>query len=64
MRHSPLGQELELPLRVPQPVPGMATRKVLVMDYIEGTPLSKLEEKAKERGRCGRRSKGLAFELS
>ena len=48
IRHGPLGQELDVPLRVPQPIPGMATRKVLVMEFIEGTPLSKLEEKAQE----------------
>lgn len=50
VRHDPLGQELDAPLVVPLPIPGMATRKVLVMDFVKGTPLSKLEERAKELG--------------
>lgn len=50
IRHAPLGQELDAPLVVPLPIPGMATRKVLVMDFIKGTPLSKLEERVKELG--------------
>ncbi|CAK9040085.1 unnamed protein product [Durusdinium trenchii] len=50
IRHNALGKELEAPLVVPLPIPGMATRKVLVMDFIKGTPLSKLEERAKELG--------------
>ncbi|CAE7650860.1 unnamed protein product [Symbiodinium microadriaticum] len=50
IRHDPLGRELASPLVVPQPIPGMATRRVLVMDFIKGTPLSKLEERAKELG--------------
>eukprot|EP00439_Symbiodinium_sp_Y106_P012860 s4695_g1.t2 len=50
IRHDPLGRELDSPLVVPQPIPGMATRRVLVMDFIKGTPLSKLEERAKELG--------------
>lgn len=50
IRHTPLGGELEAPLAIPMPINGMATRSVLVMEYIEGTPLSQLEKVARERG--------------
>ncbi|CAJ1339635.1 unnamed protein product [Effrenium voratum] len=50
IRHDPLGREVDSPLVVPLPIPGMATRKVLVMDFVKGTPLSKLEDRAKELG--------------
>lgn len=50
IRHDPLGNQLEPPLVVPHLIPGLATRRVLVMEFIKGTPLSKLEERAKEMG--------------
>lgn len=50
IRHDPLGNEIEAPLVVPMPIPGLATKSVLVMDFIKGSPLSKLEERAKEMG--------------
>eukprot|EP00931_Biecheleriopsis_adriatica_P118791 TRINITY_DN94110_c0_g1_i1.p1 TRINITY_DN94110_c0_g1~~TRINITY_DN94110_c0_g1_i1.p1 ORF type:complete len:611 (-),score=112.64 TRINITY_DN94110_c0_g1_i1:366-2177(-) len=50
IRHDPLGNEIEAPLVVPLPIHGMVTQRVLVMDFIEGTPLSRLEQRAKELG--------------
>ena len=37
-------------VQVPLPIAGLASRRVLVMDYVEGTPLNRLSEKMKERG--------------
>mmetsp|Transcript_8382 Transcript_8382/g.15699 ORF Transcript_8382/g.15699 Transcript_8382/m.15699 type:complete len:602 (-) Transcript_8382:27-1832(-) len=48
--HDAQGRQVEPPLVVPLPLPGLATRRVLVMDFIKGTPLSKLESRAKELG--------------
>jgi len=50
IRHDPKGKELRAPLVVPMPVPGLVSRKVLVMEFVKGTPLSKLEARAKELG--------------
>ncbi|CAK0888707.1 unnamed protein product, partial [Prorocentrum cordatum] len=50
IRHDPMGRQLESPLVVPLPISGMASRRVLVMDFIDGTPLSRLEQRAKELG--------------
>jgi len=50
IRHDPLGRELEAPLVVPLPIPGLVTQRVLVLDYIKGTPLSQLAARAKELG--------------
>jgi len=47
---NPLGGLEEAPLDVPSPVPGMASQSVLVMDYVAGTPLSRLEDEARRRG--------------
>lgn len=38
------------PIRVPRPVPGLVTRRCLVMDFVDGTPLSKLADDMKRRG--------------
>jgi len=35
---------------VPLPVQGLASRRVLVMEFVEGTPLNRLADKMKERG--------------
>ena len=40
----------ELPLRMPRPVSKLVTRRVLVMDYLEGVPLSRAGEEMKKRG--------------
>lgn len=47
---SPKGDPADAPLKVPLPIPGLASRRVMVMEYIKGTPLSKLKEKMEERG--------------
>jgi len=48
--HDAQGRQVEPPLVVPLPLPGLATRRVLVMDFIKGTPLSRLESRARELG--------------
>jgi aarF domain-containing kinase len=35
------GRPVEPPLTVPRPIPGLVSRRVLVMDYLEGVPLSR-----------------------
>ncbi|KAJ1445032.1 ABC1 family-domain-containing protein [Pelagophyceae sp. CCMP2097] len=44
------GGTVEPPLFVPLPVPGLASRRVLVLEFCEGVPLSKLAAEAKKRG--------------
>ena len=48
--HTADGQPAAPAVRVPLPVQGLASRRVLVMDYIEGTPLNRLADKMAERG--------------
>ena len=38
------------PLRVPRAVPGLATTKVLVMEFVEGVSLNNLAAEARKRG--------------
>ena len=38
------------PVTIPLPVGELVSKRVLVMDFIQGTPLNKLSEKMKERG--------------
>mmetsp|Transcript_19452 Transcript_19452/g.40587 ORF Transcript_19452/g.40587 Transcript_19452/m.40587 type:complete len:590 (-) Transcript_19452:24-1793(-) len=40
----------ELPLKMPRPLSKLVTRRVLVMDYLEGVPLSRAGEEMKKRG--------------
>lgn len=40
----------ELPLVLPRPVAGLVSRRVLVMDYLEGVPLSRAREEMERRG--------------
>jgi aarF domain-containing kinase len=40
----------ELPLRMPRPVSKLVTKRVLVMDYLEGVPLSRAGEEMEKRG--------------
>ena len=45
------GTELtEPPLVLPRPVSGLITKRVLVMDYLEGVPLSRASEEMERRG--------------
>eukprot|EP00466_Bigelowiella_natans_P001338 jgi/Bigna1/77603/fgenesh1_pg.49_\ len=47
--HTVDGKPTKASLRVPLPIPGLASRRVLVMDFIRGTPLSRLaKEKQQE----------------
>lgn len=40
----------ELPVAMPQSVPELVTRRVLVMDFLEGNPLSRMQEKMESKG--------------
>ena len=40
-------QEDDPPVRVPRAIPGLSSRKVLVMDFVEGVPLKRLAETSK-----------------
>jgi aarF domain-containing kinase len=40
----------ELPVVLPRPVPGLVSRRVLVMDYLKGVPLSRAREEMQRRG--------------
>jgi len=45
------GKELtESPLVLPRPVSGLISKRVLVMDYLKGVPLSRASEEMKKRG--------------
>ena len=40
----------EVPLVMPRPVPGLVSKRVLVMDYLKGVPLSRAREEMLKRG--------------
>lgn len=40
----------EIPLVVPRPIPGLVSRRVLVMDYLHGIPLSRAREEMAKKG--------------
>jgi aarF domain-containing kinase len=40
----------ELPLVLPRPVPGLVSKRVLVMDYLKGVPLSRAREEMQKKG--------------
>lgn len=44
------GSPREVPLVIPLPVAGLVSRRVLVMDYLEGVPLSRAREEMEKRG--------------
>eukprot|EP00929_Paragymnodinium_shiwhaense_P107287 TRINITY_DN73381_c0_g1_i1.p1 TRINITY_DN73381_c0_g1~~TRINITY_DN73381_c0_g1_i1.p1 ORF type:complete len:602 (-),score=155.28 TRINITY_DN73381_c0_g1_i1:68-1873(-) len=48
--HDAEGNQVAPPLKVPLPMPGLATRSVLVMEFLKGTPLNRLAVRAKELG--------------
>jgi aarF domain-containing kinase len=50
VKHSVDGEPAAAPVRVPAPIGDLVSRRVLVMDFIEGTPLNRLQERLKERG--------------
>ena len=41
---------VEPPIVMPRPVPGLVCRRVLVMDYLDGVPLSRARERMIEKG--------------
>lgn len=43
-------QQKRVPVQVPRSIPSLVTRQVLVMDFIEGIPLSQLSEEMARRG--------------
>lgn len=44
------GFPCEAPLVIPRPVPGLVSKRVLVMDYLEGVPLSRAKEEMLRKG--------------
>ena len=48
--HTAAGVPTEPAVSVPLPVQGLASRRVLVMDFVEGTPLNKLAGEMEKRG--------------
>lgn len=47
---APDGSPRELPLVLPRPVDGMVSKRVLVMDFLRGVPLSRAREEMAKRG--------------
>jgi aarF domain-containing kinase len=43
-------QMTEIPLIIPRPVAGLISRRVLVMDYLKGVPLSRAREEMQKKG--------------
>mmetsp|Transcript_35222 Transcript_35222/g.109184 ORF Transcript_35222/g.109184 Transcript_35222/m.109184 type:complete len:608 (-) Transcript_35222:18-1841(-) len=50
VRFRPDGAPADPPLKVPRAVPGLATTRVLVMEFLEGVSLNNLADEAKKRG--------------
>ena len=48
--HNADGTPAKPAVQVPLPIAGLSSRRVLVMDFVEGTPLNRLQDKMKERG--------------
>jgi aarF domain-containing kinase len=45
------GSELvEIPLVIPRPIPGLISKRVLVMDYLKGVPLTRAREEMQKKG--------------
>eukprot|EP00555_Chaetoceros_dichaeta_P015258 CAMPEP_0198271814 /NCGR_PEP_ID=MMETSP1447-20131203/50669_1 /TAXON_ID=420782 /ORGANISM="Chaetoceros dichaeta, Strain CCMP1751" /LENGTH=626 /DNA_ID=CAMNT_0043964623 /DNA_START=117 /DNA_END=1997 /DNA_ORIENTATION=+ len=44
------GMTIESPLVIPRPVEGLVSKRVLVMDYLEGVPLSRAREEMLKKG--------------
>jgi aarF domain-containing kinase len=47
---APDGTARELPLVIPRPVPGLISKRVLVMDYLKGVPLTRAREEMIKKG--------------
>jgi aarF domain-containing kinase len=47
---APDGSVRELPLVIPRPVPGLISKRVLVMDYLKGVPLTRAREEMIKKG--------------
>jgi len=47
---SPNGSARKAPLVIPRPVPGLVCRRVLVMDYLHGVPLSRARDEMIKKG--------------
>lgn len=51
LRTDPMtGLSRPLPLTMPRPISNLVTRRVLVMDYLPGVPLSRAADEMKKRG--------------
>lgn len=50
LRFETNGEPSSPPLKIPRAIPGLASRKVLVMEFMPGKPLSKLRDEARARG--------------
>mmetsp|Transcript_28369 Transcript_28369/g.56783 ORF Transcript_28369/g.56783 Transcript_28369/m.56783 type:complete len:610 (+) Transcript_28369:52-1881(+) len=51
LARSPDGSKArDLPLKIPRPVPGLISRRVLVMDYLKGVPLSRARDEMIKKG--------------
>lgn len=50
LARSPDGRPRSIPLVVPRPVQGLVSRRVLVMDYLKGVPLSRAREEMERKG--------------
>mmetsp|Transcript_3909 Transcript_3909/g.8730 ORF Transcript_3909/g.8730 Transcript_3909/m.8730 type:complete len:611 (+) Transcript_3909:129-1961(+) len=50
LTRSPDGLRIESPVVLPQPVPGLVSKRVLVMDYLQGVPLSRAAEEMLKKG--------------
>jgi len=44
------GMPCEAPIVIPRPVPGLITKRILVMDYLKGVPLSRAAEEMLNKG--------------
>lgn len=48
--HRPDGSPAKPPLYVPRPIPGLVTKRVLIMEFVEGIALNRIKERMEERG--------------
>jgi aarF domain-containing kinase len=46
----PDGSPRDVPLVIPRPVPGLISRRILVMDYLRGVPLSRARDEMQKKG--------------
>ena len=50
LSRAPDGSPREIPVRIPRPIPGLVSRRVLVQDYLHGVPLSRAREAMLKKG--------------